>query len=363
MAALSNTHGAGKDLVYHIYSHADADGGIAAAIYARHVLDTWGAYGWRVEVHPVNHGHTQNEWALRDIQWPCAILDFTLHPSLLSDRFHARRQPLLARLGEDSSRFPPCAWIDHHPTGSSYPFLTADNASSILPGVVTLWDVSAISTPGLFRTHHERLGLARALMLDYEEVIDHAEIIDGALYASAEAAHDFSSSTLKLQTLFSSSHPCVDRSGLYRRLVRTLTGSPRLEDLFDADPIYGGLIEYEQHLHARQLAAYARVIRREGNVAVAHFSGEASNEGMGRFLPYLLFPEVEYAIHVLPKSKGHATVSCGINPWNKPAGSEKHLGKYFVEHFGGGGHAFVAGGKLSEGDASAIDRLIEFIRA
>ncbi|MCA2959266.1 MAG: DHH family phosphoesterase [Silvanigrellales bacterium] len=356
----------GNALVYHIYSHADADGGIAAALFARHVLDTYGAHGWKVDVHPVNHGPSQNDWSLKDIQWPCAILDFTLHPLLLSERFHARRQNALARLGGDETKVPPCAWIDHHPTGSSYPFLTAENASEILPGVLTLWDVDAISTPGLLRTHHVRLGLPRALIETYEEIIDHAEIIDGALYATAEAAHDFASPTVRLQTLFSSSHPCVDRNSLYRQIVRALIREARLEALFDTDPIYAGLLDYEQRLHARQLTAYARVTRREGNVAIANFVGETANEGLGRFLPYLLFPDVEYAVHVLPKAKGMATVSCGINPWNKPKTgdrAEKHLGNYFAAHFGGGGHAFVAGGKIQEADVAEIDRLIDFIRA
>jgi hypothetical protein len=108
------------------------------------------------------------------------------------------------------------------------------------------------------------------------------------------------------------------------------------------------------------------VTRREGNVAIANFVGETANEGLGRFLPYLLFPDVEYAVHVLPKAKGMATVSCGINPWNKPKTgdrAEKHLGNYFAAHFGGGGHAFVAGGKIQEADVAEIDRLIDFIRA
>jgi hypothetical protein len=356
---MQSTH---KDLVFHIYSHADADGGIAAAIWTRHVLDAYGEYGWRVEVHPVNHGPSQNDWTLRDIQWPCAIIDFTLHPALFSERFHARKASALAKLGDDESKLPRCAWIDHHPTGSSYPFLTAENASEILPNVITLWDVDAVSTPGLFRTHYERLGLPLSLIEKYENVIDHAEIIDGALYATAESAHDFSSLTVRLQTLFSSSHPCIDRNSMYRQITAALSRDPRLELLFDADPIYAGLIDYEQRLHARQLAAYARTTKRIGNVAVANFVGEHSHEGLGRFLPYLLFPDVEYAIHVLPKAKGMATVSCGINPWRKPADTDRHLGNYFATHFGGGGHAFVAGGKMAETDLVVIEKLIEYVR-
>lgn len=353
----------GRELVYHIYSHADADGGIAAALYGRHVLDTHGHDGWSVSVHPVNHGPSQSDWTLKDIQWPCAILDFTLHPLLFSDRFHARSAPVLAKFGGEERRLPRCAWIDHHPTGASYPFLTAANTGEILPGVITKWDVEAISTPGLLRTHHGELGLPRTLIETYEEYIDTAEIIDGALYATAEAAHDFSSPTIKLQTLFSPSHPCIDRNMLYRRVVDSITREPVLERLFDSDPIYAGIIAYEERLHARQLVAYERVTKRVGKVALANFVGTYESDGMGRFLPYLLFPDVQYAIHVIPKSRGVAVVSCGINPWNKPVEGEKHLGNYFAKHFGGGGHAFVAGGKIPDSEVGAIDRLIEYIHS
>jgi oligoribonuclease NrnB/cAMP/cGMP phosphodiesterase (DHH superfamily) len=45
-----------KQLVYHIYSHADSDGGIAAALFSRFIIDQYGCYGWKIEIHPVNHG-------------------------------------------------------------------------------------------------------------------------------------------------------------------------------------------------------------------------------------------------------------------------------------------------------------------
>jgi hypothetical protein len=352
-----------EPLTYHIYSHADADGGIAAAIYARHILDNYGAFGWKVQVHPVNHGPSQNDWTLREIQWPCAILDFTLHPALFSERFHGKADAVLPKVENNRDHIPPCAWIDHHPTGSSYAFLKAENLGQFLPGVVSQWDITAISTPGLLRTHRLSLGLSDELILAYEECIDKAEIIDGALYATAQAAHDFDSLTIRLQTLFSSSHPCLDRNGIYKQLVRYLTDSPDLEGLFDSDPIYASLIQFERQLHNKQLSAYESVITRKGRVSVSNFVGAKNYCGMGRFLPYMLMPEVHYAIHVMPKPKGVATITCGINPWNKPEGEEKHLGNYFAKHFGGGGHAFVAGGKLPEGDSGALEKLVEFVNS
>ena len=358
---------ADKDLAFQIYSHADADGGIAAAIFGRHMLSHFGQFGWRMEYTPVNHGTVQDDWPTREIKWPCAILDFTLHPAMLSDRFHSRRNAVVAKL-KDEAKVPRCTWIDHHPTGSSYPFLNDQNARQILPNVLTKWDCTAISTPGLLRTHHEELGISRELIGEYEDYIDLAEIIDGALYASAESAHDYSSDAIKLQTLFSSSHPCINRDSLFRKLVAQIESDSRVENLFDSDPIFWGVIQYEQGLYARQMRLYERHSALKGNVVVANFIKVPDHEGMGRFIPYLLYPEAQYAIHVIPKKQGMATISCGINPWNKPnadgdGSKAKHLGNYFADHFGGGGHAFVAGGKLSLTDEHLIEQLAEFVRS
>ena len=352
-----------KDQVYRIYSHADADGGIAAAIYANHLLSEFGNHGWQVEYFPVQHGSGGTEWSLKEIQWPCAILDFTLHPAFFSDRFYQKEDAALLHLG-DASKVPKCAWIDHHPTGSSYQFLTSENLSQYMPRINSCWDVAAISTPGLFRMHAQRLGLPEELLLRYQEYIDLADIIDGALYATAEAAHDFSSPTIKLQTLFSSHHPCIDKNSLYKRLVMHIEKDPLVESLFDADPLYSAILQWESALHSELCLIYKRVIEANGIVAVANFMGKGTNDSMGRFIPYLLMPEANYAIHVMPRKNGSGVVSCGINPWNKPAESApKHLGNYFAQHFNGGGHAFVAGGRIVDGEQEKIAALVAYLNS
>lgn len=349
-----------QNLKYNIYSHADADGGIAAAIYGRHLTDSFAVHGWEIDIIPVNHGLTHGEWSLTEIQWPCAILDFTLHPQMLSERFFNRTNQTALRLG-GAEKVPRCVWIDHHPTGSSYAFMNADNLNDIMPGVLTKWDVTAISTPGLMRTHRTELELPDELIARYEEFIDLAEIIDGALFASPEAAHDFDSDAVRLQTLFSSTHPAIDRNALYKKIVSQIMQNPSVEDLFDADPIFMALVTFERALFTRQLKAYRETTTKHGSVGLANFFNFSRFDGMGRFLPYILFPEVEYAIHIMPRRHGFAAISCGINPWNKPAVMNKHLGNYFAKHFSGGGHAFVAGGKIAENDLSSVEDLIEFI--
>jgi hypothetical protein len=346
--------------IYHIYSHADADGGIASAIFINFLKILSNDPALQVAVHPVNHGPDQPDWTKTDIKNPCAILDFSLHPSLLTDKFFSGRHSFNSNTQKLN-----CYWIDHHPTGGGMPFLTPDNCKEFLPNLTCLWDITATSTPGLLRTHHKELNIPQSLIESYEELIDLAEIIDGALFANAKSAHDFSSDAVKLQTLFSGNHPSIDKAELYRRLVWQLAVSPKVEDLMLSDPIYPALIEHEKNVVQRQRRLYQEKTVIEENISLSHFFDWPDNEvfpGMGRFIPYLLFPDIQYAIHVQPPTNGVASVSCGINPWNKPKNAEKHLGNYFATHFGGGGHAFVAGGRITSREIHKIDELVNFLK-
>lgn len=346
---------------YQIYAHADADGGIAAAIFSRFIAQQTQPTQIDIEVHPVNHGPDQQDWCLTEIKYPCAILDFSLHPAFLTEKFFSgaaeKTSGTQSKVG--------CYWIDHHPTGAGIPFITPENCQSMLSHVTSLWDIEATSTPGLMRKHQKQLGIPSNLIEEYEELIDLAEIIDAALFADAEAAHDFSSDSVKLQTLFSATHPAVDRTRLYRALVTQFTHSPSVSELMMSDPIYQAVIEYEKILVAEQKRIYAKTTKLKGNVAITDFTQWNSHDrfpGMGRFIPYLLNPDILYAIHILPPKNGTSSISCGINPWNKPKKFDKHLGNYFATHFGGGGHAFVAGGRLTTREANKIEQLVSFLQ-
>ncbi|RDB35364.1 hypothetical protein [Spirobacillus cienkowskii] len=350
-----------KNFLYTIYSHSDADGGIAAALFTKFLYGKYGKYGWNVVVQPVNHVSSEGEWSLKEILWPCAILDFTIHPSFLSNRFFLNKTIQDKQL-DDGNILPHCYWIDHHPTGSSYPFLSEANTAELIPNVITKWDTSAISTPGLLRKHFHELEFPGKIIQDYEEFIDLAEIIDGAMYVNSEAAHDFSSSAVKLQTLFNASHGIINKEALYKKLVKQIVKSPSVEDLFDSDLLYSSIIDFEEQQFNKQLRAYKKVIKKEGIIAFSDFSKSNEYKGMGRFVPYLLYAECNYALHVFPSyQKNTYSVSCGINPWNKPKNSFKHLGNYFAKNFAGGGHAYVAGGKVNDENFYKIRKLIDFL--
>jgi hypothetical protein len=346
--------------VYTIYSHDDADGGISAAMYGRFVEESFGRFGWTVEVTPVNHFPLDADWSYQQITAPCAILDFNLHAQFLNPRFFQRQTGWHKRLG-DAAKVPASAWIDHHPTGATFAFLNAANARDAIPNATVLWDTNAVSTPGLLRAHYQELGIPRRLIEEYEGYIDLAEIVDGALYATPEEAHNFENPAVKIRTLFSCTHPAINTVALYKQVVDSIMRHPDPEELFDLDPIFNLTVRYEESLHHKRVHAYRNATRLFGRVAVSNFTDAAGFAGLSRFLPHLLFPRAEYAIHVLPRHHGFATITAGINPWNKPTTEQRHLGNFFAEHFSGGGHSFVGGGKISEDGERLLNLLIDFL--
>jgi hypothetical protein len=345
---------------YTIYSHDDADGGIAAAIYGRFILERYGSCGWDVDIVPVNHFPLEADWSYKQITSPCAILDFNLHAQFLNPRFFQKEIAWQKRLG-DPAKVPQSAWIDHHPTGATFDFLKAASMKQAIPNARVLWDTHAISTPGLLRSHHEELGIPRQLMEEYEAYVDLAEIVDGALYATAEEAHNFDHPALKIQTLFSSTHPAINPAALYRRVVDSIMKHSNPEELFDLDPLFSALVCHEERMHHKRLQAYKKATRLFGRVAVANFIQAPEFAGLARFIPHLLYPEAEYAVHLLPKHHGYSAVTAGINPWNKPQTERRHLGNFFAEHLSGGGHSFAAGGKLADDENRLIKLLVDFL--
>lgn len=359
---------------YTIYSHADTDGAVAAALLFTHLQTAFGE-DLDLQVRPVDHGDTRGQrgggWSMVALTPPCAVLDFSLHPSMMTARFASSHPEFLGRGGSAVKSY----WIDHHETGSPFSFLRPGDTDRYFDDrVCTIWDPTASSTPALMRRESARLGLNTEVLDSFSYLIDIADIVDAARFESAEAAHDFSEFSVRLQHLVTSQHPLIDRTKLYRRLVadmvrlggrcRTRPADAALvwHALVEQDPIYVPLLEHEERqLHLRR-RAYQRVARRHRNVVVCDFRKNQDLWcGLGRFIPYELTLEAQYAVHIAPANRfGECAVTCGVNPWNR-GDSLLHIGRYFARELSGGGHAFVAGGQIHNSDSSSVDRLIEHL--
>lgn len=383
-------------ICYNIYSHFDFDGAVAAlllkAMLADHMAKNFPSKKdeLQVQVQPVDHASIRqsgsvSSWDLTPLSGPCAVLDFSLHPLMLSDKFYDAIDEKSHHLGLQNF------WIDHHATGAAYPFLTPENIRARVPSRLTvLWDPASLSTPGLMRAHRKELRLSDETIVRYEKLIDLCEIADGALFLSASDAANFDHLAVQLQALFSTHHPLIVRNKLYCALIDQLLD---IEDghfgqFLNFDPIYSVIIDYERRQHLLRFAAYQEVLQVGGEpsqVAVADFRQRKELwQGFGRFVPYELAPECTYAIHISPaNAEGVCSITCGRNPWKRTqeefafaqaacnsGGSRRdlatdsaepvpvELGKLFAGMFLGGGHQSVAGGTIREHDHKLLQDLI-----
>jgi hypothetical protein len=70
------------------------------------------------------------------------------------------------------------------------------------------------------------------------------------------------------------------------------------------------------------------------------YDASSNNIRRERFAPFYHYPDVHYAVGVIPTRSGFH-VMAGENPWNPPP-IAMHIGE-MMERFGGGGHKAVGG--------------------
>ncbi len=166
---------------------------------------------------------------------------------------------------------------------------------------------------------------------DLEELVTWADIVDGALYESAEAAVKMDAPAMQLTLVIEGSKG----PRLVQRIIR-LMQSQSLERIL-ADPAIQA--EYSDLLatHLRNID----VIQKTGSCdrGVIYFDlVDYGIEGYNKFIPYYLFPDSAYTVSV-STSSFRTKVSVGSNPWvREPL---RHNLATICERYGGGGHPKV----------------------
>jgi hypothetical protein len=166
---------------------------------------------------------------------------------------------------------------------------------------------------------------------DLEELVTWADIVDGALYESAQAAVEMNAPAMKLTLVIEGSKG----SALVHKVIHQMQRE-RLEDII-ADPEIAGAYQklYEKHLRTID------VIRQAGSCdqGVIYFDlVDHGIDGYNKFIPYYLFPDSAYTVSV-STSSFRTKVSVGSNPWvREPL---RHNLATICERYGGGGHPKV----------------------
>jgi hypothetical protein len=163
------------------------------------------------------------------------------------------------------------------------------------------------------------------------ELIEWADIIDGAMYTDAKSAVEMKEPAMKLTMVIE----VTQDPAFVPRLIPTLVEMPLAEVLqqkFVADLLPPLLERHEKSI---------RILRERSECKDGTLYFDVTDqdlEGYNKFIPYYLHPSCVYSVG-LSKSSFRTKVAVGSNPWAR-AENMVNLAR-ICERYGGGGHARV----------------------
>lgn len=192
------------------------------------------------------------------------------------------------------------------------------------------WDPNARScTLYLAKIAEERFGWDAGPM---RELIEWADLIDGAQFPNAGMAVELKEPALQLMTMIEAEKDPAVLHGLIRRMQHE-----SLADLA-ADPVYAARIEPLLAAHRRNVDLIGERATLDRGVVFYDIADEHVFN-VNKFIPYHLFPSCRYGVNVTA-SPTRAKVSIGSNPWATVP--RTHDLARIAEKYGGGGHPVVA---------------------
>ncbi len=189
------------------------------------------------------------------------------------------------------------------------------------------------------------------------EVIEWADMIDGAQFPDAKTAVELKAPAMRLAMVIEASRDPQFPS----RLIPVLVNQPLAKTV--AEPFIAGLLPPLLERHQKSIALLQeRTESREGTV---YFDvSDQDLDGYNKFIPYYLHPESVYSVG-LSKSSFRSKVSVGSNPW---ADTSRMVNLAAIcERYGGGGHARVGaisfGPEEMEQARAAAQEIVAELRA
>ncbi len=218
-------------------------------------------------------------------------------------------------------------WFDHHQSA----FLTPADASHFEHELsnTKFYDPDFRSCTKFIATVTEqRFGFDPEPV---SELVEWADIIDGALYDDPQSAVEMKAPAMKLTMVIETNQD----PEFIRSLIPMLAYKP-LEEIV-SHPAIAERIPALMQRHRRSIDILRdRSECKDGTVFFDLTDHEL--EGYNKFIPYYLHPDCTYSVG-LSKSSFRTKVSVGSNPWTTVTYME-NLAK-ICERYGGGGHARV----------------------
>ena len=227
-------------------------------------------------------------------------------------------------------------WFDHHQSA----FLNHEDAVHYQQDSSgrKLYDPSYKSCASFIHdVARDRFGF-RAPELD--DLVKWSVIIDGAQYASAQAALELGAPAMKLTLVIEG----AKGSAIVQKIIGWMQRRP-LQDII-AEPEIQAIYEPLYRRHLENIEIIRSRAHQENGVVYFDLSGYDA-EGYNKFIPYHLFPTSVYTVSVSP-SGFRTKISVGSNPWAPQ--EPRHNLATICERYGGGGHARVGAISLPPGE-------------
>jgi hypothetical protein len=235
-------------------------------------------------------------------------------------------------------------WFDHHASAFQLP---GDEAHFRADATGRkFYDPTAKScTKFLATTVAAKFGFDPAPL---RELIDWAEIIDGALFPDAKMAVELKEPALRLMTWIENNR----EPALADRFIEDLIARPLGE--IAASPYVAQALTPLLAQHERNIEIIRKSATLDGGVV--HFDVADQDVGaFNKFITYYLFPEARYSVGLT--ASGRAKISVGSNPWAQTP--RTHKLNEICERYGGGGHPVVGAVSLPRAE---LDRARQIAR-
>ncbi len=222
-------------------------------------------------------------------------------------------------------------WFDHHQSA----FLTEEDEAhyyndpaGIKSGKKFVDTNFRSCTKFIAETAASKFGLKADHMY---ELVQWADVIDGALYPDAKTAVELDSPALHLMLVIESARDDKLLAKIIKDL-QTMTLSEVAKQSYIAD-----IFDHYYNRHLKAVDIIKKSAKSERGVVYFDVSGH-DMEGYSKFIPYYLHPEALYSIGV-SLSPQRSKVSIGYNPWAQE--KRRHNLASICERYGGGGHPVV----------------------
>ncbi|MGZ6142035.1 MAG: hypothetical protein ACXWLM_01795 [Myxococcales bacterium] len=219
-------------------------------------------------------------------------------------------------------------WFDHHQSA----FETASDEAAFKADATgrKFWDPKAKScTRFIARVVAEKFGWDASPL---RELIDWAEIIDGALFPDPQTAVELRDPAMQAMLLIEATRD----PALCPRLIRELSERPLsavLREPWVTGPLQPLLARH--HEVVRLVKARIQLVQGVATYDLA----DLGVDNVNKFIAYAADPATLYTVSV-SRGPNRSKISLGSNPWRQ--GERRHNLAQIAERYGGGGHPAVA---------------------